>query len=432
MSKKNEATEGQARYGPTRNYTRLPNRVVDKWGRYIVLTLGSTHAWVLTVVIRLTIGYGQQSREVSAPALARLTGLSRARVCEVLEDLEAVGVITRERRSGRPTKLGVVLEWQPTYEALEEGKRLRQERSKRKHPDEKDANPSTEVDTLENDDPSTPADAYPSTGADGLPVYRGGHPHPSTPVDTIKESTCIETISIEYDDMSENGESLPKKESLEDETGSPKDSFFEEKERKTPPSSSSKENPSGHINPGDKLNSVKTDDDEKTKSSKNLNEDRDNDTRRNELPPSERTSSKESVKSLADEIDALSEESVTGEAEELAEKVREKISRIERSKTRRLAKVCVDTGNVGKLGDLVGRCEEKLAGAEVGNAYMYLVSSLYPLEVNSPDEMPLEAFNEAYEVARPGPTLGGRGRRHQFEGVASIHPRKTEAYFEEF
>ena len=425
MPGKNGTADKASHYGPSQGYTKLPNKVVDKWGRHVVQSLGSAHAWVLTVVVRLTVGYGKKSREVSAPALARLTGLSRARVCEVLEDLETVGVVTRERRPGCSTRLGVNLEWQPNSKVLEKGKRLRRERSKRKHPDdEEDANPSTPVDTSES--------SYPSTGVDGLPYYPGGRPNPSTPVDTTKDSTYIETISTEYDDASEDVESRSKKESFESENGFGKSTaraeFFSGEKRKTPPPSSSSRNPVGSRNPGVKSNSL--DGDEKTENvSKSKVED--NDIQAKDYPV-KRTAAKESVRELAGEIDAIPEENLSNEARELSEKFREKIPRLEAGKAVRLSQKCVEAGSAATLGDLVARCEEDCRGAKVRNVYMYLVSSLYPIEEADPDESPLEAFYEAYEAARPARTLEGKFGKTQYTGVSNTRARKTEDYIERF
>ena len=424
MPGKNGTADKANHYGPSQGYTKLPNKVVDKWGRHVVQSLGSAHAWALTVVVRLTIGYGKKSREVSAPALARLTGLSRARVCEVLEDLEAVGIVTRERRPGCSTRLGVNLEWQPTREALEKGKRLRRERSKRKHPDdEEDANPSTPVDTSES--------SYPSTGADGLPYYPGGRPNPSTPVDTTKDSTYIETISIGYDETSENGESLPKKESFESENGFDKstarEEFFSGEKRKTPPSSSSYS--VGKRDPGEKSNSL--DGDEKTKNvSKSKVED--NDIQAKDYPV-KRTAAKESWQEVSDEIKAISEERLTEEARALGEVLAEKVPRIEAHKAKRLSLYCIENSTVGHLATVVSAVEKKLK-FDVQNPWAYLVKALgtEPGTESQDYRDASEQFEAAYEAARTRYTLGGQARKYQYEGVARRNPIPTDAYLEKF
>ena len=180
-------------------------------------------------------------------------------------------------------------------------------------------------------------------------------------------------------------------------------------DKNTPPSSSSC--PGSITNPGEQRKLFG--DDEKTKNHSQTQGEYEERNRSNGEAFS-KAAAKKSPETLAAEIETIPEAALSEEARRLDEKLKEKIPRIESSKAMRLCQKCIDTGSVAKLGDVVARCEENCRDGKVRNAYMYLVSSLFPLENAGPEEAPAEAFSEAYEA------------------VVSTHLRDTEGYSDEF
>lgn len=184
------------------------------------------------------------------------------------------------------------------------------------------------------------------------------------------------------------------------------------------------------MNPGDKSNSVKNDDDEEIKNVSQSKLELEKETRVN--GEAERTAAKKSWQQLSDEIKVIPSEKISEEAKYLSEAIEKKVPRIETPRLERLAMYAIETGNVSHLGSVVANLEKKLK-YEVANPWAYLIKTLYPLpntDGNSGDIR--KGFGAAYEANKPRPTLGGAARRHNFEAVESIHPRSTDDYFEEF
>ena len=202
------------------------------------------------------------------------------------------------------------------------------------------------------------------------------------------------------------------------------------KERKATPPSSSSRGQGWSTNPGEQRRLF--DDDGKTGNHSESNGEGEKETRVNG-DRSSRAASK-SWQELSDDIQALSSERITSEAQELAEALGEKVPRIERGRLERLSLHMVETGNVPHLATVVSSIEKDLK-FEARNPWSYLISTLHPLpeaEARNGTTDARESFLSAYESARPARTLGGAARRHHFEGVGSTQPRRTEDYFEEF
>ena len=181
-------------------------------------------------------------------------------------------------------------------------------------------------------------------------------------------------------------------------------------DKKTPPPPSSS-CPGSITNPGEQRKLFG--DDEKTKNHSQTQGEYQERNRSNG-EASSKAAARKSPETLAAEIEAIPDAALSEEARRLDETLKEKILRIEPSKAMRLCQKCIDTGSVAKLGDVVARCEENCRDGKVRNAYMYLVSSLFPLENAGPEEAPAEAFSEAYEA------------------VVSTYLRDTEGYSDEF
>ena len=128
MPEENEYREEP--YSPPKGtFHAATNLLTDNWGRSITQHLGASHAWVLSIVERLIIGYQCKARRVSITELTQYSGLGRERVYEVLEDLEATDVIAlKNRQRGRKPLIVFNLDWRPTSSALAAGERVRRER----------------------------------------------------------------------------------------------------------------------------------------------------------------------------------------------------------------------------------------------------------------------------------------------------------------
>lgn len=137
------------------DYHQAPNQLIDRWGRHIVEGFGTSHAWMLTVVYRLTLGFGYRARRLPISRVVTLTGLGRGRAYEVLADLEATGVFAiRNRGRGRVPLIVIDLDWEPTGEAIECGLRVKRARLERKTSGERDE-VFTTADNLDSGELST-------------------------------------------------------------------------------------------------------------------------------------------------------------------------------------------------------------------------------------------------------------------------------------
>lgn len=183
-------TEAPERKSKNGGYTKLPHHVVDEWMRHIVSDFGGSHYAVVVALVRLTVGYQRGHTDVSYRALSAMTGMCSGRVREVLDDLEAAGIISRpERRPGKKTRIEVMLDWSPTRAARAAGKSSIKRRSAAKHPTSR-AGDGTNL--------ATPATNFPE-------------PNPATPVAGLEDTPDIDlaTPVAGFEDAAEHGDTPP-------------------------------------------------------------------------------------------------------------------------------------------------------------------------------------------------------------------------------
>ena len=420
MSSKTKHRE-EGYWPKTGSYHSSMNALGDVWIPVVVSTFGASHGVVLTIVERLTIGYQKKAARTHISTIVTQCGLSRSRVSEVLEDLEAMGIIAvRDRARGRRPLVEIDPDWKPTPEKLELGNEKRRTRRKAKHPEG-----NARLDSLKPE-MSTPVDNSDVQPGQQEDVYPGGHLEQnemstpvdnemSDPVDILKKGNKKDPVGGKGGgEVSASGEGLP---------GS------NTKDKKTPPPSSSR-NPGSNTNPGEQRKLFGDDDETENFSESSGRVEKETRVNGDRSPGA----AKKSWQSLADDIATLPEETLTEEARELGDALREKVSRINVPRARRLSLYMIETGNVEHLGATVAATEKKLK-YEVQNTWSYLLKTLSPLpgaEARNGTTDARESFLSAYESARPARTLGGAARRHHFEGVTNVHPRNTDDYLEKF
>ncbi len=113
----------------TSNYSEIPNCLYDEWIPALNRAGYRGHGDVLGVIARQTLGWRDLVHQIGTPELAKFIGIEQSRVLEILNELEAMGAIVRERRgNGRRTALGLRLDWKADDESLARGNEVRQER----------------------------------------------------------------------------------------------------------------------------------------------------------------------------------------------------------------------------------------------------------------------------------------------------------------
>ncbi|MDP9487666.1 MAG: replication protein [Actinomycetota bacterium] len=142
--------EKQTKRGPhglKADFSVMPNSLYDEWIPRLNRAGFHGHGDVLSVIARKTIAWGHLIRPLGTPLLAADTGYSKQRICEILDELEAMGAIVRERPgNGKTTKLGIVLGWTADDGALERGLGTREERLQKKFKHSKNAAKTSAVD----------------------------------------------------------------------------------------------------------------------------------------------------------------------------------------------------------------------------------------------------------------------------------------------
>lgn len=134
MPGENEYREERFRPEPG-SYHQAMNLVADDWLPSIVARLGASHGLVLLTVERLVIGFSFRVRRLPVAKVAKMSGLGRNRVGEILTDLETAGVISlRGRGRGKQPFLEVNLDRTLSEESLAAAARLQSDRVKRKRP----------------------------------------------------------------------------------------------------------------------------------------------------------------------------------------------------------------------------------------------------------------------------------------------------------
>ncbi|MDP9484314.1 MAG: replication protein, partial [Actinomycetota bacterium] len=113
----------------TSNYSEIPNILYDEWIPTLNRAGFHGHGDVLGVIARQTLGWRDLVHPIGTPELAKLSGIERSRVLVILNELEAMGAIVRERRgNGKGTALGLRLDWKADEESLAWGDEVRQGR----------------------------------------------------------------------------------------------------------------------------------------------------------------------------------------------------------------------------------------------------------------------------------------------------------------